>query len=574
MKTSYLIIFVIIPHLLLSRNYINNINFDYINTNTNSFVINSSSVDEANDFLSTMLLSKYIAQVATDGKTLNIPSANGLVVFKISREKFIKPNLASIFDNFMDEMKLVVIEPLNGQINKNCVLITCGGGNMNDSYRAFYLGIAQYAMKGYVVAYYENPNSARNVDNQGSFLISELPQSEKTCFVQKNCPPSVFRSFYSMSLYLGVQTANAAVNYMAANSNLYNLDVNNFFASGQSYGGFCTISLGLGSKNNYYDQSGTLKKPFNYIGNPNFYSVSRNNYTIKAITPWAGNYPTVDNMPTHDNPFGEFIDNIQNHIEKNGSYIDKPDARVLHFHGQLDSEINVNEGWLNGSTDSSIFSHGPYQVVNRYQKANVPFYSFINCIGGHGVINFHNESTIPNDFESRYSNYIDTLNYSKIEFYKFNSILYELSFNQGQLMEIIDRSTFFYQNNTSQYKIMTFNQSSYKAKSIIKGKYFEMDNCFIPVFVPSEIDKQTNITIFPNPSNDYLNILANNKDEINIESISIYNLLGKCIDKVDIVQYENGFRINLMNLSNGVYVLKISNPIKNDITDLKMFIKM
>ena len=124
MKTSYLIIFVIIPHLLLSRNYINNINFDYINTNTNSFVINSSSVDEANDFLSTMLLSKYIAQVATDGKTVNIPSANGSVVFKISREKFIKPNLASIFDNFMDEMKLVIIEPLNNQNNKNCVLIT------------------------------------------------------------------------------------------------------------------------------------------------------------------------------------------------------------------------------------------------------------------------------------------------------------------------------------------------------------------------------------------------------------------------------------------------------------------
>lgn len=560
MKYIFILYFVLNHFIIQSKTYIDSSLFDYKNTNKKCFVINNTPNDEANDFLSAMRLSKAIGEVsaAPIGNNQNIKSFNGNFNFKISRVKFTKPNLSSLLDNFMDELKLIIIEPQNGiQNNKPCVLVTCGGGNMNESHRAFYLGLAEYAMKGYVVAYYENPNATIRLKDQFIYLLSELP--EKNCF-PNNCPPETVRKFYDMSLYLGVQTTQAVVNFMAANKSIYNIDSNNFFASGQSYGGFCTVALGLGSKKNYYNESGTLNVPFNLLGIPNKYAISRNDYTIKAISPWSGNYPTVDNINTHTNPFGEFIDNIQSHQEKNGDYLDKPDARVIHFHGQNDIEINVYEGWLNGTVDSSLYSHGPYNVVQRFKKANVPFFSFINCKGGHGVIDFLNlnQDSI-NVLEDKLTNYIDTINYLSIDINKIinDNMLKELSYSFGQIMDIIDHSAYFYQNDFSYKSAINPLQTSYKSKSIIKGHYLYYENCEIPLSSFGFFENEKTIKIYPNPVS--TNLRIENLTIKNPLQIEIYNSIGiKQYETIINISDEKN-EINIENFNEGIYYVRITN---------------
>jgi uncharacterized protein (TIGR02145 family) len=68
-----------------------------------------------------------------------------------------------------------------------------------------------------------------------------------------------------------------------------------------------------------------------------------------------------------------------------------------------------------------------------------------------------------------------------------------------------------------------------------------------------------NFKIFPNPTIDYINI-----DCSSLESISIYNILGKELIK------DSSNRINVSSLSNGVYFIKVSDGINSS---TKKFLK-
>ena len=69
------------------------------------------------------------------------------------------------------------------------------------------------------------------------------------------------------------------------------------------------------------------------------------------------------------------------------------------------------------------------------------------------------------------------------------------------------------------------------------------------------------MTIYPNPTDNYL-FIEGNKNPI---SISIYNLLG-----AEVISKSNTDKINVSELSNGVYIIRISDGIGQ--TDRK-FIK-
>ena len=72
-------------------------------------------------------------------------------------------------------------------------------------------------------------------------------------------------------------------------------------------------------------------------------------------------------------------------------------------------------------------------------------------------------------------------------------------------------------------------------------------------------NNQLNISIYPNPTKEYLNI-----DCSSLESISIYNILGKELIK------ETSNRIKVSSLSKGVYFIKVSDGINSS---TKKFIK-
>jgi len=60
------------------------------------------------------------------------------------------------------------------------------------------------------------------------------------------------------------------------------------------------------------------------------------------------------------------------------------------------------------------------------------------------------------------------------------------------------------------------------------------------------------VTIYPNPTDNYL-FIEGNKNPI---SISIYNLLG-----AEVISKSNTDKIDVSELSNGVYIIRISDGI-------------
>ena len=78
----------------------------------------------------------------------------------------------------------------------------------------------------------------------------------------------------------------------------------------------------------------------------------------------------------------------------------------------------------------------------------------------------------------------------------------------------------------------------------------------------NEVD-QNIFKTYPNPSNNHINIYSNNE----ISKIEIYDLFGK---KLLLKEKENLNRVNLTQLSSGVYLLKIFS---REMIEIKRIIK-
>tara|TARA_B100001059_G_scaffold211640_1_gene226136 strand:- start:136 stop:1143 length:1008 start_codon:yes stop_codon:yes gene_type:complete len=87
----------------------------------------------------------------------------------------------------------------------------------------------------------------------------------------------------------------------------------------------------------------------------------------------------------------------------------------------------------------------------------------------------------------------------------------------------------------------------------------EVANLYASVLSTNPIIYESNFNIYPNPTKEYLNI-----DCSSLESVSIYNILGKELIK------DNINRINVSSLSKGVYFIKVSDGINSS---TKKFIK-
>ena len=67
-----------------------------------------------------------------------------------------------------------------------------------------------------------------------------------------------------------------------------------------------------------------------------------------------------------------------------------------------------------------------------------------------------------------------------------------------------------------------------------------------------EILSSNNVNIYPNPTRNTIYIET---DEINIETISIYDTNGRLITK----RFVNNNQVDLTNLQTGIYIIKINN---------------
>ena len=63
------------------------------------------------------------------------------------------------------------------------------------------------------------------------------------------------------------------------------------------------------------------------------------------------------------------------------------------------------------------------------------------------------------------------------------------------------------------------------------------------------------VSIFPNPTNSFLNV----ETKINISSIAIYDLKGRLLKRTQPGSSNNGYRLDVTSLSNGVYLLEVQS---------------
>ena len=412
------LILLTISYLVGQRTYISSNNDNYISTNKKYFIIpetpsNQGLNDFQSDFYSNMRLSLLMSTVSKNGNT--IEEGN----FRISRVKFAIYN-TGIFGTFIQNLKMVIVEPLNtGNNSKPVVLATIGGRPTNDSEVSFLTGISQYAMKGYVVAYYENPNI--NTQDQLLYLINKG--------VNNNVYPN---EGYLASTYLGVQVATAAAKYLSFHSDTYGVNSNEFYLMGQSYGAFMSMNLGLGQTSDYINTDGTLKKPFNKLGDRDRFlnnMMRAATFTIKGISLWSISYPIISNK--NYNPYGNLIS--------------PNDPRVIHFHGLMDTEVSYKTDWLNFTPDTSLYCAGPTDVREFFSVSQVPFKAFINCKGGHAVFDIGNDELFPKNLVSQYLAEFDFNNISTAA-QQNPEIHQKLQYVFEQGTNIIDLTTLFFQN--------------------------------------------------------------------------------------------------------------------------------
>jgi len=76
-----------------------------------------------------------------------------------------------------------------------------------------------------------------------------------------------------------------------------------------------------------------------------------------------------------------------------------------------------------------------------------------------------------------------------------------------------------------------------------------------------------NISLFPNPANDELNILFNAQTNIDINQVLVYNSIGQLVREEEIIIKNKSAIINTKELQNGVYLLKLldtASPARSD----------
>jgi PKD repeat protein len=83
-------------------------------------------------------------------------------------------------------------------------------------------------------------------------------------------------------------------------------------------------------------------------------------------------------------------------------------------------------------------------------------------------------------------------------------------------------------------------------------------NYTFPLFSNDELNEhlgKSMLQVLPNPANSFINI-KNENSNVNIENISVYDVLGNLIFKID-NQHTNAYTLQISNWQNGIYILQI-----------------
>lgn len=259
-----------------------------------------------------------------------------------------------------DSLLLFVLRP-SDTISRPCILLTHGN---NAKYRSswnenmnFYA--IDLAMRGYVVAYYENPSSwdARELSAQLSGNNAHILAHARNAF------------------YYGFQSSIAAAVYVRHQASFLHIDTTRIFAGGFSFGAF--LSLMLATADPGYNFSDSL---FASQGNFNANALYNDPYHKQThyVFSMGGGLPKDDTLALNNSHMGTFADARDSGLS------------ILFLHGRTDNFVSFDQTRFFDTLNAPDYfiGEGPRALANNIREDSLPISSrlWVNCRGGHNFL--------------------------------------------------------------------------------------------------------------------------------------------------------------------------------------------
>lgn len=315
----------------------NNAAFNYIDVNHAALTVSTAQTG-GNYFnaynLSVLDMSHQLADIFKKGEVNKEYYLNKLI--KVTKVFYTK-----------DNSRMLIIQPVYEDASKRCILLTNGNGE-NFNWSMSNRTAIDYALRGYVVAYYENVGSvAGRFDGKGNTV------NYYTAKVINQVGAITAKDKFFASMYVNLFLTNAARKFMADNSAKVGIDTTKFYLSGGSLGANASLFFTYADGNNF------THPLFNAVKNKLGFNQPINNNGIVAVAAFGGGLPGP--------------------AEGLGTIIDQQDKTpAFFFSGSLDWVVNPNKTTILGPEN-----WGPLALRSMFDANNIPYNTYINAYGTH-----------------------------------------------------------------------------------------------------------------------------------------------------------------------------------------------
>jgi hypothetical protein len=501
--------------------------FDYKNINKVTFAPGSGWNDEQRYILTILKRSFQMKTIITTPRD-TVFFWNGLMGQKTIYSK--------------DSLVLFVLRPAD-TITRPCILLTHGNtakyrSSWNENMNFYCVDLA---MRGYCVAYYENPASfeAREIYANSNGVFNHVLENPRNAF------------------YNGFQSAAAADIFMRHNASFFHVDVNKIFAGGYSFGAFC--SLMLASADTAINFKDTM---FDVQGGYNAKSIYTDQHAknIKQAFSIGGGLPKQDTMELNSSHMGNFLDSRDSALS------------VLFLHGRTDNLVSFDlTKFADSATASNFFwGEGPRAIINNIaeQHLSIKTRLFVNCRSGHpfitSVCGYSNPYCLaqwqwqylpepPDNMASTDSYFTDSTHDTLLRYFAYSmtqmndigyligdflqlSITHTPSVFADSMLFIQPRDSFLYSNANGHFILRNTDCEGHAVVTTIRQPL-----------------SPTEWNIYPNPTNTTLHI----ESGAVIKRIIVYNLLGAILK--DIPLNDRELLLDVHDLPAGQYIAALQS---------------
>lgn len=462
--------------------------------------------------------------------------------------------------------RMIIIRPYD-EIERPCVLYTHGNaGNMHTWYNYYMIGATSLLQRGFTVAFYENYNN--------SFFTSDNAKTDPVYqdWTHRNLADSTIELSRDQAIhrghYLLYQYAYAAHTYLSYIAPDYNISTDKLFTAGHSAGGLSSMQLTFARPERNYQHA-----IFEYCGSYDsrkYQEISDTRIPIRGVFSSAAGLQDEEVIGSH---FGDYLDD--QHTDKT----------VVMTHGLLDPLAPADRGpALWSDFVDTIKMLGPISLHPKLNKFNIPNYSFINCIGEHGV---HMYPFTWQDRKGVFSN-LDPFAYDQNiltdEIFDMHAPLHQIHLYEQQLNYVMSAvaqifSAVYHDRKISNSStLQTIQISDYQLPvDSLKLDWTPIPtDCDVPHASTEKLDLQLEpITNIGETSHNILKVYPNPSQNIlHIPSLQPYHhlLMMDISGKTHPVHAINPQTLDISQLQNGTYFLLIRNPNTQQIQQAKFII--